>query len=142
MTQTTDTSVRLGGLSQLRQPAEEAPRGSPSSSSHHSGSAARTSATPNAKVQEVKSNKPPSFGRSQKVMFNLLVLHEKQPSTPQSNALDASECNRGASCSHHEPPGVQGGMAESCTDPADQATPMEVDKQPKKKQSPRITGPP
>ncbi|KAG0443758.1 hypothetical protein HPB47_014563 [Ixodes persulcatus] len=52
MTQTTDTSVRLGGLSQPRQRAEEAPRGSPSSSSHHSGSAARTSATPNAKVQE------------------------------------------------------------------------------------------
>ncbi|CAN8017167.1 unnamed protein product [Ixodes persulcatus] len=144
MTQTTDTSVRLGGLSQPRQRAEEAPRGSPSSSSHHSGSAARTSATPNDKVQEkVKSNKPPSFGRSQKVVFNLSVQHEKQPSTPQSNALDAPECNRGASCSHHEPPGVQGGMAESCTDPADQATPMEVDKQPKKKQSPpRITGPP
>ncbi|CAN8022209.1 unnamed protein product [Ixodes persulcatus] len=143
MTQTTDTSVRLGGLSQPRQRAEEAPRGSPSSSSHHSGSAARTSATPNDKVQEkVKSNKPPSFGRSQKVVFNLPVQHDKQPSTPQSNALDAPECNRGASCSHHEPPGVQGGKSESCTDPADQATPMEVDKQPKKKQSPRITGPP
>ncbi|CAN7981175.1 unnamed protein product [Ixodes pacificus] len=143
MTQTADTSVRLGGLSQPRQRAEETPRGSPSSSSHHPGSAARTSATPNTKAQEkVKSNKPPSFGRTQKVVFNLPVLHEKQPSTPQSNALDASECNRGASCSHHEPPGVQGGMAESFTDPADQATPMEVDKQPKKKQSPRITGPP
>ncbi|CAN7949656.1 unnamed protein product [Ixodes pacificus] len=143
MTQTADTSVRLGGLSQPRQRAEEAPRGSPSSSSHHPGSAARTSATPNAKVQEkVKSNKSPSFGRTQKVLFNLPVLHEKQPSTPQSNALDASECNRGASCSHHEHPAVQGGMAESCTDFADQATPMEVDKQPKKKQSPRITGPP
>lgn len=143
MTQTTDTSVRLSGLSQPRRRAEEAPRGSPSSSSHHSGSAASTSATPNAKVQEkVKSDKSPSFGRSQKVVFNLPILHEKQHSTPQSNALDASECNRGASCSHHEAPGVQGGMAESCTDPADQATPMEVDKQPKKKQSPRITGPP
>ncbi|CAN7994645.1 unnamed protein product [Ixodes pacificus] len=143
MTQTADTSVRLGGLSQPRQHAKEAPQGSPSSSSHHPGSAARTSATPNAKVQEkVKSNKSPSFGRTQKVVFNLPVLHKKQPSTPQSNALDASQCNRGASCSHHEPPGVQGGMSESCTDPADQATPMEVETQPKKKQSPRITGPP